>query len=581
MKPNFWTAPATVLLCTALVACGSNGGDADMPADEITTPTTATDNAMDTSEADTSPVLNIRRERNRRGDRPNDAERQRSFDGSDNNRRDFAMNQAHTPLARWAEVAYGDLVTTLAGASRPNPRAISNAVNAQTIDMPNPLNASDFLWQWGQFIDHDVDLTDGVEPAEPANIAVPTGDPWFDPNARGGVVMELNRSLYDEATGTDTVNPRQQINEITGWIDASHVYGSDIDRALALRTLDGSGSLKVSAGNLLPFNTDGLANAGGDGAELFLAGDVRANEQLGLTVMHTLFVREHNRLVAELAAERPELSGDELYNAARRLIAAQMQIITFEEFLPLLLGPAAIGPYRGYDESLDARIANEFSTAAFRLGHSMLSGTLRRLDANGNTIDLGDLPLREAFFAPDTIDAQGGLEPLLRGLAAQVCQTIDVFVVDDVRNFLFGPPGSGGFDLVALNIQRGRDHGIADYNSLRESVGLAPQASFADVTTSLELQDRLSSVYGSVADIDPWVGGLAEDALPGSLLGELFYTIVRRQFLRLRNGDRFWYERSLSDAERRRVEGVRLADIIRRNTDIGDEISDNVFIVSP
>ncbi|MEM8981401.1 MAG: peroxidase family protein [Pseudomonadota bacterium] len=579
MKSRVWTAPIGAVLCALLVACGSSGGD-EGPVPDVAVAGPTDDDSEDTT-TDTSPVLNIRRERNRRGDRPNDTDRQRSFDGSGNNRTDIAMNEAHTPLARWAAVSYGDLVSTLGGTDRPNPRAISNAVSAQSTDMPNPFNASDFLWQWGQFIDHDIDLTDGIEPAEPANIAIPAGDPWFDPNAAGGMIMALNRSLYDTSTGSDTVNPRQQINEITGWIDASHVYGSDIDRALALRTLDGTGQLKVSAGNLLPFNEDGLANAGGASTELFLAGDVRVNEQLGLTVMHTLFVREHNRLVGELAAERPTLSGDELYTAARRLVAAEMQIITFDEFLPLLLGPAAIPPYRGYDEFINARIANEFSTAAFRLGHSMLSGTLRRIDAAGETIALGDLPLRDAFFAPDTIAAQGGLEPLLRGLAAQVCQTIDVFVVDDVRNFLFGPPGSGGFDLVSLNIQRGRDHGLADYNTLRDAIDLPPVASFADMTRSLELQDRLASVYGSVANIDPWVGGLAEDALPGSLLGETFYTVVRRQFLRLRDGDRFWYERSLSADERRRVDGVTLADIIRRNTTIGAELSDNVFIASP
>ncbi|MEL7538240.1 MAG: peroxidase family protein [Pseudomonadota bacterium] len=576
-----WTAPLTTAACLALVACGS-GGDSDDTALAVTDPEpAATPPMMAEDEADTSPVLRIRRDRNRRGDRPDDEARTRSFDGSGNNRLDPAANEAHTQLNRWVAPVYSDLVDSLAGSTRPNPRAISNAVSAQSVSLPNPRNASDFLWQWGQFIDHDIDLTDGVEPAEAADIAVPAGDPWFDPTATGLVAMSFNRSLYDTDSGTSTLNPRQQINEITGWIDASHVYGSDIDRALALRTLDGTGRLKVSAGELLPFNVDGLANAGGDGAELFVAGDVRANEQLGLTVMHTLFVREHNRLTAIIAARRPDFSGDEIFAAARRRVAAQMQIITYEEFLPLLLGDDAIGPYRGYDERTDARIANVFSTAAFRLGHSMLSGELLRLDADGQPIAIGPLPLRDAFFAPATIAEQGGIEPLLRGLAAQVCQTIDVFVVDDVRNFLFGPPGAGGFDLVSLNIQRGRDHGLPDYNTLRAGLGLAPRAGFSEVTTSLALQDRLAAIYPTVDNMDAWVGGLAEDPVAGSMLGETFHTIVRRQFLRLRDGDRFWYERSLSDAEFADVAGVRLADIIRRNTSIDDEISDDVFVVAP
>ena len=110
--------------------------------------------------------------------------------------------------------------------------------------------------------------------------------------------MSFNRSLYDPDTGTGLDNPRQQINEISAWIDASNVYGSDLERATALRTLDGTGRLKTSAGNLLPFNTEGFANAGGSGPTLFLAGDVRANEQIGLTAMHVLFMREHNRPVS-------------------------------------------------------------------------------------------------------------------------------------------------------------------------------------------------------------------------------------------------------------------------------------------
>lgn len=158
-----------------------------------------------------------------------------------------------------------------------------------------------------------------------------------------------------------------------------------------------------------------------------------------------------------------------------------MQVITYREFLPLLLGPDALRPYQGYDPSADATIMNSFSTAAYRLGQSLLSTTLRRLDANGQTIGAGDLPLRDAFFAPDEI-VEHGIEPLLRGLASQVCQDLDVHVVDDVRNFLFGPPGGGGFDLASLNIQRGRDHGLPGYNDAREGMGLPRVARFNQIS---------------------------------------------------------------------------------------------------
>lgn len=529
---------------------------------------------------DTSPVRNIERDRQRPRDREDPNATNRSYDGSGNNLENSDLNRADTPLARWVQPAYDDLVESLAGSDRPSARFISNTLSLQQDSIPNPAGASDFLWQWGQFIDHDFVLTDGVDPAEPANIAIPSGDAWFDPSATGTQSMAFNRSLYDHDSGTGSANPRAQINEITGWIDASQVYGSDEERARALRTNDGSGALRTSAGNLLPFNEDGLSNAGGPGANLFLAGDVRANEQVGLTTMHTLFVREHNRLISELAQRQPELSGDQLYQRARRIVAAQLQVITYKEFLPLLLGEQAITDYQGYSANLDASIANLFSAAAFRLGHSMLSAEVLRLDAQGNAIDQGPLALRNAFFAPDELINNQGIEPVLRGLASQVCQRIDAQVVDDVRNFLFGAPGAGGFDLAALNIQRGRDHGLPDYNSARLALGLPVHASFAEVSSSPTVQARLAAAYGTVDNMDVWAAGLAEDPLPGSMLGELLHEIVLGQFLLLRDGDRYWYQRSFTGKELAMLESTKLADIIRRNTSIDTEISDNVFVVA-
>ncbi|MFW2390364.1 MAG: peroxidase family protein [Polyangiales bacterium] len=498
----------------------------------------------------------------------------RNIDGSDNNERDAELGAANTQLARWCPTDYADGASAMAGAGRPSARDVSNAVVAQIESVPNRNGASDLLWQWGQFLDHDIDLTDAADPPETEPIAVPTGDPFFDPTSTGAEVIPFNRSLYDKATGD--VDPRQQMNEITHWVDASNVYGSEDERAAMLRTNDGTGKLLVSEGNLLPFNHEGLPNAGGDSVDLFLAGDVRANEQVGLTALHTLFVREHNRLADEIAQRNPNLSGDEIYERARQIVAAQMQVITYEEFLPTLLGAGALTPYNGYTPNTDARISNLFSGAVFRLGHSMLSGTLLRLDANGNEIAEGHLPLRNAFFAPSRIIDEGGIEPLLRGLALQTCQQIDVQVVDDVRNFLFGPPGAGGFDLPALNMQRGRDHGLPDYNTARVAMGLEPKSSFAEVTSDSIVQERLASVYGRVDEIDVWLGGLAEDPVNGGLVGELVFTVVKLQFERLRDGDRFWYER-LPDELLRDIADTRLADIIRRNTTIGDEIPSDVF----
>ena len=524
-----------------------------------------------------SPVRNIRRERPPQPQAP--VFERRAFDGSNNNLENPQQGAAHIPLIRYTSASYSDGISSLGGEERQSPRVISNLVFAQTHDASNAKNVTDFMWQWGQFLDHDIDLTDGVAPQEPASISVPTGDVFFDPNSTGTAVIPLNRSVYDVTTGTDSENPRQQINEITSWIDASNVYGSSLERANGLRTLDGTGKLKTSDNNLLPFNTEGLANAGGTSAQLFVAGDVRANEQVGLATMHTLFVREHNRLAQEIAARDPNLSGEEIYQSARNMVAAQMQVITYKEFLPLLLGREGIPRYRGYNPDIDASIANEFSTAAYRLGHSLLSPQILRLDENGDEIEAGHLSLRAAFFRPDEV-VRHGLEPVLRGLAAQVCQEIDNYVIDDVRNFLFGAPGAGGFDLVSLNIQRGRDHGLASYNQARVDMGLEAVSDFADISSDPLIQSALAEAYDSVDDVDIWVGGLAEDHHRDAMVGELFFRILRKQFVALREGDRFWYQRSLSEDQIQRVERTRLSDIIRRNTLIEGEIQRNVFVAA-
>ena len=145
------------------------------------------------------------------------------------------MNSRLSPLRRWLLANYADGISALAGPDVAGPREISNAVAAQQESIPNSMGATDFLWQWGQFLNHDFALTDGVEPAEHENIAIPAGDSWFDPASTGEQELAFNRSLYQVDSGTGSGNPRQQLNEVTGWIDASNVYGSDTDRAAALR----------------------------------------------------------------------------------------------------------------------------------------------------------------------------------------------------------------------------------------------------------------------------------------------------------------------------------------------------------
>ena len=503
----------------------------------------------------------------------------RSIDGTGNNPYQPDMGAVETALRRYMPAHYGGGGYEMAGADRPSPRQISNVVAAQYGSIPDPGYRSDWFWQWGQFLDHDIDISPEGEDAEYAPISVPKGDPWFDPDELGTEEIGFHRSAYEPGTGTGPGNPRQQVNAITAWIDASMVYGSDPERAEALRELDGSGRLKTSAGNLLPFNVGGLPNAGGPSPTLFLAGDVRANEQVALTAAHTLFMREHNYWADKIRAVAGHLSGEEIYQAARAIVAAEIQVITYHEFLPALLGPYyGLPRYRGYRPHTDAGIGNSFSSAAYRLGHSMLSPTLKRIDRYGNEVAAGDLPLRNAFFAPQEIVTEG-IDSIVRGLAWQVQQKLDPYVVDDVRNFLFGEPGEGGFDLASLNIQRGRDHGLPSYNQCREHLGLKRARSFWDISSDRRIRDRLRAAYGSVDKVDLWVGGLSEDKVYGSLVGPVFHHILRDQFQRLRDGDRYWWERFPHRKVKQYLARTRLSDVIRRNTEIGYEIHDDVFHV--
>ena len=503
----------------------------------------------------------------------------RTIDGSENNLRYPEYGSVGVPLLRKADVGYEDSVEAPAGEYRSSTRLISNILAAQGEEsIPNRAGVSDFFWQWGQFIDHDLDLTPAAYPIEPFYVSVPTADLYFDPYSEGEKYIVMNRSIHDE--GSTRRSPRQQLNLITAFIDASNVYGSDQDRADALRTFEG-GKLKTSGGGqFLPFNADGLDNAGGPDPKLFLAGDVRANEQIALTAVHTLFVREHNRLCEEIAAAQSTQTDEQIYQRARKIVGAQLQVITYQEFLPLLLGPEALPPYRGYDPDLNPGIANEFSTVAYRFGHSMLSPTLLRV--NSADQELVETSLKDAFFNPLLVHKGGGISSILHGLATQVAQEVDTRVVDGIRNFLFGEPGEGGFDLASLNMQRGRDHGIDDYNSLRKAYRLKPVRRFSDIVSDPQVQELLQSAYGSTRDMDPWIVGLAEDHMPGALVGETFRTIMVEQFIRLRDGDRFWY---LNDPfftsepdSLAELEQTRLSDIVRRNTKLGDELQDNAFI---
>lgn len=485
-----------------------------------------------------------------------------SYNGTGNNVKHPTWGSAGSAFLRMAEAAYTDGISAPSGADRPNPRDISNALMSQLEATESASGMSNFVYAWGQFIDHDIDLTDTATPAESFNISVPTGDDYFDPAGTGTKTISLSRSQWDPTTGTGTTNPRQQVNSITAYIDGSMVYGSSTETADSLRTFVG-GQLKTSEGNLLPVEDS-----------MFVAGDIRASENPELMSLQTLFMREHNRLAGEISQSDPSLTDEQIYQKARQRVIAEIQAITYNEFLPALLGPNALKRYSGYKANVNVGISNEFATAAFRVGHTMVGNDTDFLDDDGNPVR-DPVLLKDAFFNISILQ-ETGIDPVLKYLASDRAEEIDTQIVDSLQNFLFGAPGQGGLDLASLNIQRGRDHALADYNTTRAAFGLPKMTSFAQITSNPELQQKLEELYGDVNKIDLWVGGLAEDHVKGGNVGETFARIIADQFTRLRDGDRFYYQNAFKGAELREIQNTKLSDILKNNTDLKN-LQENVF----
>jgi hypothetical protein len=524
-------------------------------------------------------------------------------DGTGNNLAHPTWGGAGTDLLRISPAAYADGVSAPSLPNNPSARALSNLLNDQT-DPNNPsqdLNTinsralSDFAYVWGQFIDHDMSLTPDGGASFP--IPVAAGDP-IGPNP-----LPFTRSQFDPKTGTGPGNPRQQVNAVTSFLDLSQVYGSDAATASALRTHSG-GRLKTSPGSLLPydnatyFGSSPLTMQNSSGLvpndQLFAAGDVRANENIELTALQTLFLRNHNRIAAQLQAEHPHWTDEQLYQEARKLNIATEEMITYNEFLPAILGPHALPAYRGYNPNVNPAIATEFSTVGFRFGHSLLSGTVGRNGNNG--LDIADVnpngagvDLAQSFFDPNLISANGATDPLTGHTSSDIgailkadgdngANEFDLLAIRQVRNLLFGPEGAGGEDLIARDIQRARDHGIGDYNTVRAAYGLPKVTSFAQITSNVQVQRKLQQAFGSVDHIDAFEGMLAEDHVAGSDVGPLTQAILVDQFTRLRDGDRFFYQNERFNQGELLIlqQGDTLARVIMANTDVTN-LQDNVF----
>eukprot|EP00731_Ephydatia_muelleri_P011972 Em0006g866a len=527
----------------------------------------------------------------------------RTADGTCNNIAKPTQGAAGTAFRRILPAHYEDGISTIRGEIQnygnilpigpfapPNPSA---RLVSQTIVLDKPvdeLQATHMLMQWGQFLDHDITLSPSVaatcvgcqntEICLP--IFVPSDDPVFGVGTfRNGSCIAFRRTVpacTNPPAGT--FDPRQQINDLTQYIDGSMVYGSDPTTATSLRDTSGGGRLRV--GFTLPGNSKPSLplNAAGTG---FVAGDTRVNEQPGLMSIQTIFMREHNRVAAALASVNPTWSNERLYQEARKIVGAEIQKITYSEFLPTIMGSDVfnnlIGPYLGYNPNADASIPNEFGTAAYRVGHSLIRPNFPRLQADYVTPIVGG---DQALIFSGMIgiyNSSLGTDPLLRGLVTANARRRDEFLNSILTTKLFegAAPGSGS-DLASLNIQRGRDHGLPPYTIVKNFC-----KNFYGVSSGFEHQltfIRLLQTYGSLDTADLWVGGLSEERLPNSVLGATFACIFANTFANLRDGDRFFYQAPgvFTPQQVAEINKASLSRIICDNSDGITQIQPSAFL---
>jgi len=550
----------------------------------------------------------------------------RTADGTCNNLKHPFWGASLTALSRWLHAQYengfntprGWNVTKLYnGYPLPSAREVSSRIIATKTITPDPA-FSHMLMQWGQFQDHDVTLTvqatsntrfsDSLRcisscsfepPCYP--IRVPDDDHLREER---GSCLEFVRSaaicLSGETSFLHLPYRREQINSLTSFFDGSNIYGSTVQDAWDLRERSaGKGLLRVHSTpqfpkGLLPFSTDTPVDCQRDRQAsqigCFLAGDHRVNEQVALIAMHTVWVRQHNRLAQKLSTINPSWSDEQVYQETRKIIEAQLQIITYKHWLPYIIGDEGmnmLGPYKGYRRSVDPSVSNVFATAAFRFGHGLINPVFYRLNSSLEPIPEGNLLLRDAFFSPWRVKEQGGIDPLLRGMfgvPAKVKLPQQILNVE-LTERLFHVTRAISLDLAAANIQRSRDHGLQTYTAWRKFCNLSPENinDFDDLKGDIrdeETRNTLRDIYKHVDNIDVWVGGILEDNLPGAKVGPLFRCLIVKQLKALRDGDRYWYEKPgiFTPSQLATLEKSSLAKVLCENGDRIDRVPRNVFL---
>ncbi|KXJ70822.1 hypothetical protein RP20_CCG022399 [Aedes albopictus] len=529
--------------------------------------------------------------------------RYRTHDGTCNNRKRPRWGSAQMPFHRFLAPEYTDGVEgirrSIANAPLPSARFISLVVHgARQEEAPVTM----MLALWGQLLDHDLTATaqprslngstprccgrndEGLHPSC-LPIKVPLDDPWLSP--LGVRCLEFLRSAPAQRRDC-LLSWREQTNQVTSYIDASPIYSSNP------RTSDNA---RIFRNGLLLFGrgppSEDVCFRAALANQCIRPGDARSGEQPGLLMLHMVWVNEHNQIATQLSDINPHWSDEKLYQEARRIVGAMFQHITYREFLPIVLGKEVChlfdleletsGFYTGYDPGVNPTVANEFSAAAFRFGHSLIQGSYMRADRHHRFIP-NNVTLHEESAEGD-LGGPGSLHRLVRGMVNQRALKRDEFISAELTNHLFQTRSFPfGLDLAAINIQRGRDHGIQPYINWRIPCGLTPIKDWSDLDRVMGPASalRLRKAYRSVDDIDLFVGGLAERPVVGGIVGPTFSCIIAQQFGNLRKGDRFWYENpgfesSFTPAQLESIRQVAFSQVLCRALG-GGTLQPHVFL---
>ncbi|XP_008275496.1 thyroid peroxidase, partial [Stegastes partitus] len=552
---------------------------------------------------------------------PSHLSKYRTITGVCNNRQNPRWGAANTALVRWLPAEYEDGEKEPKGWNRerlyngfqlPLPRTLSREI-VRSACKSNDEAYSQLLVHWGQYIDHDITMT-------PQNSASPvrTGkdcsnscknvEPCFPIQTQDACCDAQGCIPFFRSTPDCFVNPqydtqqalqRQQLNAISSFIDAALIYGSTPHLQSFLRGPNGKLAVNNAVRDpkkrpylpympMLPTSClQNLQEPHWDRVECFIAGDVRVNEGLPLTILHTLFLREHNRIAEELKHINNHWNAETIFQETRKIIGAVHQIITMRDYLPKIIGSESfqefIGPYRGYDPTVNPSAANVFATAAFRFGHGTVSPILPRLNESFQEHErFCHLRMHATFFSPWRIVNEGGIEPILRGMigsAASVASS-KMLVAEEVTERLILMNSVERMDLASMNMQRGRDHGLPGYNDWRKFCGLRRVRTLkdlAEVVGDYRVAEKVLNIYKHVDNIDVWLGGLLESLLPGARTGPLFACLIGKQMKMIRDGDRFWWsaEGIFTQQQKNELLQFSLSRLICDNSDVGEVLPDS------